>query len=225
MSFLGKVLGGGTKLLGNITGEVTGTNAMTRAARDAAQIQADAAREGQARFEPWFLAGQQALGAQGAMTGLQGPEAQAAAIAALQQGPEFAALMGAGERSILSNAAATGGLRGGNVQAALGQFAPMLLSSLINDQFGRLGGISGMGMQGAGAQAGLLQQQGAAQAGGTMAAGSRQAMNFQQLMQLLSMGAGFMGAGGFGGGGGAAPGGAPSMPSGGGLKIPPGFGF
>jgi hypothetical protein len=138
----------------------------------------------------------------------------------------FTAMMDEGQRSLLSNAAATGGLRGGNVQGALAQFAPMLLAQTINDQFTRLGGISGMGQNAAGSQSQLIQQQGAAQAGGQLASGSRQATNFNQLLSLLSMGAGFMG--GVPGLGGAQPAPAatpgPAMP-GGGLRVPPGFGW
>lgn len=223
MKGISKIIGGGTKLLGQVVGEVTGSNAQARAAVEAANIQAQAAQQGQERFAPWFAAGEKALGAQGALAGLEGADAQAAAIQALQASPMFTALLDQGERGILSNAAATGGLRGGNVQAALAQFAPMLLAQTIQDQFSRLGGISGMGQGAAGSQAGLIQQQGAAQAGGTLASGSRQATNFGQLMSLLSMGAGFMGGMPGGLGGAPAPSG-PAMP-GGGLRVPPGFGW
>jgi len=75
-----------------------------------------------------------------------GSEAQKAAISAIEQGPEFTELAKQGETGILSNASATGGLRGGNTQGALAQFRPSLLNSLINQQYERLGGLSGMGM-------------------------------------------------------------------------------
>jgi hypothetical protein len=82
----------------------------------------------------------------------------------------------------LQQAAATGGLRGGNIQAALAQFRPQVLSGLIEQQYGRLGGLtqlgqaSAAGVGSAGMQTGtnvsnLIQQQGAAQAGGALAQG------------------------------------------------------
>jgi hypothetical protein len=44
---------------------------------------------------------------------------------------------------------ATGGLRGGNVQAALGQFQPQLLAQLIDQQYSRLGGLTSIGQNAA----------------------------------------------------------------------------
>ena len=87
-----------------------------------------------------------------------------------------------GNNAILANASATGGLRGGNTQAALAQFSPQLLSQLIQQQFGNLGGLTSVGQNAAagvgnaGMQTGnsitnLLQQQGAAQAGAALAGG------------------------------------------------------
>ena len=97
-----------------------------------------------------------------------------------------------------------GGLRGGNIQAALGQFRPQLLSSLIEQQYGRLGGMTSLGQQSAagvgtaGLQTGanvsnLLGQQGAAQAGAEIAQGRA----FGAIPQAISGGLGlFSGLGG-----------------------------
>jgi hypothetical protein len=93
-----------------------------------------------------------------------------------------AKLVGAGEEAMLQSAAATGGLRGGNTQAALAQFRPQVLSSLINQQYSRLGGLATMGQnsavgvgnagQVAAANIGnLYGQQGAAAAGSALASG------------------------------------------------------
>jgi hypothetical protein len=98
-------------------------------------------------------AGSQALQEQSALAGLQGPEAQRAAIANLEANPEFQAIARQGEEAILANAAATGNLRGGNVQAALAQFRPKLLQKYIEQQYERLGGLS---RQGLGVSEGLL---------------------------------------------------------------------
>lgn len=133
-------------------------------------------------LQPFVTAGQGALGGQQALAGLSGANAQRAAIAGIQAGPQFGALVQAGEAGILSNASATGGLRGGNTQAALAQFRPQILSGLIDQQYARLGGLSAMGQNAAAgvgsaaqntgnAVSGLMQQQGAAQAGGALATG------------------------------------------------------
>ena len=133
-------------------------------------------------LQPFVEGGTGAFRQQLDLAGVSGPEAQQAAITAIERGPEFAALTRQGEEAILQKASATGSLRGGNVQAALAQFRPQVLSSLIEQQYGRLGGLaatgqaSAAGVGTAGMQTGtnvsnLLQQQGAAQAGSALAAG------------------------------------------------------
>lgn len=110
-----------------------------------------------------------------------------------------------GENAILQNASATGGLRGGNVQGALAQFRPQLLSSLIQRQFQNLGGLTSIGQNAAagtgsaGLQTGtnisnLFQQQGAAEAGGALANGRAQANAFGAVGGGLGL---FSGLGGF----------------------------
>jgi len=165
----------------------------SQAAGDAAAIQGQAAQGGideqrrqfdavQKLLQPYAQAGTGALAQQQALLGMGTPEAQQQAINALQSGPQFQALQQQGENAILQNASATGGLRGGNVQGALAQFRPALLSGLINQQYERLGGLSALG-QNAAARTGnagmstganvanLLGQQGAAAAGGEIAQG------------------------------------------------------
>jgi hypothetical protein len=141
--------------------------------------QFDAVRE---LLAPFVTGGTTAFGQQMALTGAAGADAQRAALQAIEQGPEFAALAQQGETAILQNAAATGGLRGGNVQGALAQFRPQILSGLIEQQYSRLGGLASAGQNAAagvgtaGMQTGqnissLMQQQGAAQAGAALAQG------------------------------------------------------
>jgi hypothetical protein len=142
---------------------------------------------------PFAAAGAPALEEQQALLGLRGPEAERAAIERIKTGETFQALAGQGEEALLQRASATGGLRGGNIQGALAQFRPALLSSLIDQQYGRLGGMTALGQTttqniaglgqasaagtGAAAQttganiANLLGQQGAAQAGAEIAQG------------------------------------------------------
>ena len=78
-----------------------------------------------------------------------GQAAQQQAISQFEQSPMFQALARQGEEGILQNASATGGLRGGNVQGALGQFRPALLNQQIQQQLSTLGGIAGLGQNAA----------------------------------------------------------------------------
>jgi len=105
------------------------------------------------RLAPFAGGGTQAFQAQGSLVGLAGPEAERAAIESVKSSPEFAELTRQGEEAILQNAAATGGLRGGNVQLALANNRQQILSQLINDRFARLGGLSGLGQASSAGQA------------------------------------------------------------------------
>lgn len=112
----------------------------------------------QKALSPYAQAGRNALEEQQALAGALGPEAQAQAIQALQSSPEFASYVQQGEEAILANASATGGLRGGNTQAALAQFRPQLLNQLIEQKLGRLGGLTAAGQNAAMGQVGALGQ-------------------------------------------------------------------
>lgn len=128
-------------------------------------------------LSPYQEAGVGALQQQLALAGVSGPEAQRAAISALEAGPEFQALTQAGEEAILQSAAATGGLRGGQTQAALAQFRPQVLSSLINQQYSRLGGLTALGQT----TTQNVAQLGQAAAAGQAAAGQQTAANISNL--------------------------------------------
>ena len=207
----------GAALAGIAIGGATLVSGMAQAdaAQSASETQADASAAAiaeqrrqfdvvQKLLEPYVTGGTKAFEQQQALVGVQGPEAQRAAIAALEQGPAFEALTQQGENAILQQASATGGLRGGNVQAALAQFRPQLLSQLIEQQYGQLGGLAKYGQAsaagtGAAAQetgsnvAQLLAAQGAAQAGGQLAAGKA----FASIPSAISGGLGiFSGLGG-----------------------------
>ena len=143
----------------------------SKAARNAADQQREAAErameEETRRFEelkalvaPYVNAGTASIGAQQNLIGLSGAEKQKAAIDALQNSEQFKATFQQGENAILQNASATGGLRGGNIQAALAQFRPQVLSAMINDQYAKLQGITGIGQAAAAGQAAATQQQG-----------------------------------------------------------------
>ena len=184
----GSVFGG--PIGGTIGSALGGAIDGKKSVGEASQAQQQAAQGGideqrrqfdaiQKLLQPYTEAGTGALAQQQALLGLGTPGAQQQAITALQGSPQFQALQQQGENAILQNASATGGLRGGNVQAALAQFRPALLSSLIEQQYGRLGGLTAIGQNAAagvgnaGMSTGsniatLLGRQGQAQAGGIL---------------------------------------------------------
>ena len=173
------------------------SDAQSEAASTAAGAQTEASAAGiaeqrrqfdaiKALLKPYVDAGGDSLGAQRGILGLNGPDAQKDAISGIEGSPQFQALTQQGENAILQNASATGGLRGGNVQAKLAQFRPALLAKLIEEQYGRLGGITSLGQNAAAGTgnagmttgtnvANLLQQSGAANAGAALAAGKADA--------------------------------------------------
>ena len=179
------------------------------AADSAARAQGDASRaqieESRRQFNaiqellsPYSQAGLKALGSQQDLIGLNGADAQKSAVEAINNSPTMQAMTQQGENSILQNASATGGLRGGNVQGALAQFRPQLLSQLIQQQYGNLGGTVGIG-QNAAAGTGNAQQnssnqiinalgqQGAAQAGAALATGQANAQMWNGMANTASM--------------------------------------
>jgi len=149
-------------------------------------------------LKPYTQAGTGALTAQQNLLGLNGADEQQKAIGAISGNPQMAALLQQGENAILQNASATGGLRGGNTQAALAQFRPQLLSQLIQQQYSNLGGITSIG-QNAAAGVGnagqnssnqiinALGQQGAAQAGAALASGQANAQMWGGIANTASM--------------------------------------
>jgi hypothetical protein len=211
-------------------------NAQADAAQNASETQAGAAQAGidtvntatqagqqqfaqqneqlQKLFAPYTQAGTQGLQAQNDLNGLNGPEAQQRAINGIQNGSEYQTMLAQGNTNILQNASATGGVRGGNTQGALGTFAPTLLNNLVNNQYQRLGGITGLGaqmtqglagytnqnaagsaglgMQGAQSIAGLLGAQGQAVAGGQLAQGQQAQGYANALTSGLGAGMGFL---------------------------------
>lgn len=80
-----------------------------------------------------------------------GASSQQAAIDQIKAGPYYQSLYRNGEQALLSNASATGGLRGGNMQGALYSLGADTLNAAIQQQLANLGGIAGMGQGAAGA--------------------------------------------------------------------------
>lgn len=229
MSFIGNAIGG-------VVGGITGAKQQAKAAEAAAGTQAEAANlaieEQRRQFDmltellrPYVEAGTPALQQQQAFLGLRGAPEQQAAIGALEQSPLFQSSVRQGEEALLQQASATGGLRGGNIQAALAQFRPAMLQEQIAQQYQNLAGLTELGQQSsayqgtsgmktAGSIGELLGQRGAAIAGGQMAKGGVVRQSFGDALNIAGT---IMGLGGFGGGGGAAAGG---QSLGSGLKMP-----
>jgi hypothetical protein len=190
----------------SLVGSLVASNQASKAAQGAANAQTDAANRGidkqHAQFEaiqkllaPYVQGGTSAMGSQMDLLGLNGADAQKKAIDAIQQGPQFSALVKQGENSILQNASATGGLRGGNVQGALAQFSPQVLSALIDSQFSKLGSLSSLGQASAAGQAAagqhtadqvtsLLGNIGSAQAGNYLAQGKISADEINNITKI-----------------------------------------
>jgi hypothetical protein len=173
-------------------------------------------------LKPYAEAGVPAFEQQQALLGLRGPDAERAAIERISGGARFQEVAQQGEEALLQRASATGGLRGGNIQGALAQYRPALLSSMIEQQYGKLGGLADIGREtqtnlakigqasaaGVGAQgvttgtnvANLLGQQGQAIAGGQLgeARAYGQMLNLPAQFLGMQMGAGGKAGMGFG---------------------------
>jgi len=155
-------------------------------------------------------AGAGSLGAQQNLLGLNGNAKQQSAYDAIQNSAGFQSQLAQGQNAMLQSASATGGLRGGNTQAAMAQFAPALLNQAIASQYTNLGGMTSLGqnaaamqgnagMQSANAIGSLYQSQGANTAGYQLA---RAQANSNMVGGLTSLGTTALmgGFGSFGGG-------------------------
>ena len=171
-----------------------------RAADKGVEEQRAAREEMRRLLEPYVAAGGPALEAQMGALGLRGTEAQQAYVAEQEQSPIYQALKRQQEESILQNASATGGLRGGNIQGALAQFSPALLNQFLTQQYDRLGGMTALGqqsaagvgtsgMQSANAISNLFGQAGAARAGSALGVGQALSGPFNLLSTLGGMSA------------------------------------
>lgn len=194
------VAGAGISAVAQSSAAKKASKAQVRASEQASQVQketSDAAIEEQRRqfdavqklLAPFAQSGQGALDYQQKLLGLQGNQAQQGIIDQIKNSSQFNELNRQGQNAILQNASATGGLRGGNVQAALSQFSPQLLQSLIDKQYANLGGLTSLGQNAAaltgnaGMQTGqsisnIYSQLGANQAANYNQAGAAQAGNY-----------------------------------------------
>ena len=185
----------------------TASGAQTRAAEQSIAEQRRQFDAVQQLMAPYVQSGTTALSRYNALTGLSGEEAQQTLINQITSGAEYGSLVRQGEEAILQSASATGGLRGGNTQSALARFRPEILSSLIRDEYSRLGGMVSMGQNAAagvgnaGMQVGQnisnqYGQIGQAQAGAALARGQATANMWGNIAGSVGLTAGL---GGFGG--------------------------
>lgn len=175
-SFIGDIFGGNSRKKAADKAAAQQNEALARAQ---AQLAAQTTANNQA-LSPYTSAGAEATGAIEGLLGLNGNDAQAQAIQALEGSPLFKSLFRNGQEAILQNASATGGLRGGNVQSSLADFGADTLTKVIQQQLANLGGLSSQGLsavntgvqagnQNTGAIANASQQQGVNSASATIA--------------------------------------------------------
>lgn len=158
----------------------------------------------QGLLKPYADAGQGSIAAQQALLGLNGNQAQQAAYDQLKASPAYTSSLQSGTNAILQNAAATGGLRGGNTQSALGTYGGNLLAGLAQNQFSNLGQLTSIGQNAAAGTGSAALSTGnnissaygdigAAQAGNSLAQGNA---NNQLINSTLGGFGSFLGAGG-----------------------------
>jgi|GEM_PF-2003472 hypothetical protein len=130
----------------------------------------------EAGFTPYTDAGLAALMGQQDLLGMNGQQAQAKAYQGIEGG-QYKELARQGEDALLQNAAATGGVRGGNVAGALAQFRPSMLQALIEKQFNNLSGLRDTGYNAQGQVSGYQSGLGENLAQGAMFRGGVTAQN------------------------------------------------
>lgn len=199
------VVAGGAGILGSYLGAKEQGKAADRASAAQERSAQMGIEEQRRQFDalqqlmsPFVNAGTGALGQQQALLGLSGNQAQQDAINNIANSSEFQTYLDQGQNAIRQNASATGGLRGGNTQAALAQFSPQLLNQMITQRYANLGGITALGqnaaagvgnagMQTAGNIGNLLQQSGAAQAGNYLQQGKLTAGMYGDIADSIGM--------------------------------------
>ncbi len=204
-------------------GGLLGAGAQNRASRqaEAAQLQyAQRALDQQnaqfqqtrADFQPFQEAGTAALGQQRDLLGLNGAPSQQTQLDALKASPYYQSIFRNGQEAALQNAAATGGIRGGNAQRSFYDVGTDTFAQTIQQQLANLGGLSGQGLNATGsvgqfgaangaANTQLLNQQGAIRSGGLLTRGGISAGLWRNAGGFADQVASAIG-GGFGGGGG-----------------------
>ena len=152
-------------------------------AKEASKAQQQATQQGMAEqkrqfdlmqqlMNPYVQAGQQGLSGQQDLLGLNGFDKQQGAIGNIENSPFFKSQYQQAENALLQNAAATGGLRGGNFQEALADNRSNMLFNNVNQQLQNLSGVASNGQS---AAAGL--------GGNAMTFGNNMAQGYQDIGQ------------------------------------------
>lgn len=130
------------------------------AAKNASQAQQQATQQGmeeqrrqfdimQKLMQPYVDQGKGALQGQQDLLGLNGFDKQQGAITNIENSPFFKSQYQQAENALLQNAAATGGLRGGNTQEALADNRANLLFGNVQQQLQNLSGVASNGQSAA----------------------------------------------------------------------------
>lgn len=106
-------------------------------------------------FSDYSDSGKNALALLGAYSGAQGNEKQQAAFDNFTKSPGQQYLVDQGNKNTLQNAAAIGGLGGGNVRQELMKQGQGYAQQDFSNQYNRLAQLAGQGLNAAGSQAGL----------------------------------------------------------------------
>lgn len=168
-----------------------------QAAVAAVPIQQQALLGAQQNIQPFADVGQAALGSRAALAGLGGQAGQEAAFAQLAESPGQKFIRDRQQRALMRNAAAIGGLGGGNVRTALQEQAAGFALQDVDRQRQELAQLSGGGLQAgtvlgglgastAGNIADLTQAQAAARATGILGAQQAKASGVEQAIGLAT---------------------------------------
>jgi hypothetical protein len=166
--------------------------------------------EAKGLLNPYSAAGLGGLESYLALLGQSGADAQRQAIEGLEQMPGYQAQLGAGQRAIMQNASATGGLRGGNAQQGLAEFGSGLFGQYYQNQLNQLGQLQQQGVNTntnlanirAGNAANISNQynmMGQAQGQGILAQGAARQQGMSNIGSLVGGGLGAVFGGGAGG--------------------------
>lgn len=183
-------------IIGDVVGGITGADDAAAAAQQGAQISADAQRAAleylkeREKLPQQFREG--ALNVLGGLYGLGGTNATEA-VNKIKGSEIYKQVLGsraAGEEAILRNAAATGGLRSGNVNDALARYNTELQQQAFSQGLQGLGGLANLPSNA------TAIAQGTANIGNTLAQGQIAAGQAQQagIGSLISGGLGALGA-------------------------------
>lgn len=152
----GALLGGAASIIGG----VLSSKSQKKAAQSAQQSQEGMSREAiaeqkrqfdqlQSLLKPYVQGGKNGLYAQQNLLGLMGDDAQQQAISGIENSPFFKSQYQQAENAMMQNAAATGGLRGGNFQEALADNRSNMLYNNVQGQIQNLGGLATNGQNAA----------------------------------------------------------------------------